>query len=424
MSSAPHPGKNPGSTRFHHRYAGYGDTVNFGSGSVLVREHLAADTSHELAKLDRLRDVWAEHRRPHPPGRPDEARHALFQRHARELRALAGYTAPPVEQLHADEEALATTAADCRAVQELTPTYLHLLAQRFPGFDRPAPWSPETGDRIAAAARLEAAPVVRAAHVFLACAAELAPATPEQDRPGPPQHWRHPLPWALASLSLLRSNYPPPALDHRLTSELHDAASGTDHTRRVSGLVPVLARMEAAALRNELSYSVPGSKYRPPRTEPLAAAVHRRIQEHVTSRSGSLALVLRELDATSRIASDAGSTGEAHGNLRCDDVAARALVSRGPICRWVSVDLTMADGAVQILVAVQDVGTPATGVLAVTAGAWLSAGGSETDILDLACTECVTLGPTDTAGERWPDVERFVDTVMDTTVDRIARLGR
>ncbi|WP_141921688.1 hypothetical protein [Haloactinospora alba] len=397
--------------------------MNFGSGSVLVREHLAADTSRELAKLDRLRDVWAEHRRPHPPDRPDEARHALIQRHARELRALAGHTATPVEQLRADEEALATTAADCRAVQELTPTYLHLLAQRFPGFDHPAPWSPEAGERIADAARIEAHPVVRAAHVFLACAAELAPAAPEQDRPGPPQHWRHPLPWALASLSLLRSNYPPLALDHRLASELHDAASGTDHTRRVSGLVPVLAGMEAAALRKELGCSVPGGKYRPPRTEPLAAAVHRRVQEHVTSRSGYLALVLRELDTTARVTSEAGSAEEAPENLRCDDAAARALVSRGPVCRWVSVDLTMADGTVRMLVAVQDVGTPATGVLAVTAGAWLATGGSETDILDLACTRCVTLIPTDTAGERWPEVERFVDTVVDTTADRLARLG-
>src|SRR5690606_2450751 len=72
-----------------------------------------------------------------------------------------------------------------------------------------------------------------------------------------------------------------------------------------------------------------------------------------------------------------------------------------------------AERGVDLLVAVHDVGDPPSGALAVTAG--------PAEVLDAASTDCVTLLPGDSAHERWPAVEAFVDDAVSRALDRLTR---
>ncbi|NYE49658.1 hypothetical protein HDA32_004778 [Spinactinospora alkalitolerans] len=418
--------------------------MNSRRGHELAPTRFPLDVQRRLAALDRLREIWADHQTRRPGHLWADDRRRLFRRHVLELRALAGQggVASPAaarmaaqgwdaaevddalrERLRHEEQALVAMAADCRAGQPLTADYLGDLARTIPDFDEPVPAHQGTGEYLAEAAAVETHPVIRAAHLQLMCERALESAG-QRTPAGPPLHHR-PLPWAVASLSLMRSNYPPLIMDRRLAAP-HDAArSRADEEARLAGLVCLLAELEIAALRGELSWAARASGQPPANTAPLATAIHRRLLEHLRHGAGSLRLVLRELDPGARAAVDAGDIGDDERHRgRLDAAAERAMFSRGPGCWWVSLDLTVADAALRLLLAVQDVGTPATGVLAVTADARLLTDESAADVLDLACTDCVTLIPTDSAGERWPAVEEFADDAISRAVNSLTRALR
>ncbi|CAM3637683.1 hypothetical protein GCM10009799_26420 [Nocardiopsis rhodophaea] len=366
-----------------------------------------------LADLDRLRDVCTGHHRHTLGEPPHEALRRVLRRHLRELRSLAAHEDAGPEQLRADEEILLEMAAECRSGECLTPAYLTDLARRAPDFGVPPDLPEDAGKVLAEAATVETHPVIRAAHVFLVCEGELWP-----DRPAPPPP--HPLPWVLASLSLLRSNHPPLPMDRRLAAQLAAARSRPDHYERLLALIPIFADLMTAALRAELCRTPAAA---PPShgPAPLAAALHRRIQEHLRRRGDSLTPVLRELDPTARATHSAGDVSEEAVAQQCDAAAARALFERGPDCWWSSVEITVMDAVLRLLVVVQQVGAPSSGVLAVTADGVLTCSEGPVDVLDLACTDCVTLIPTDCADERWPAVESFIDDVTSRAIHRLTQ---
>ncbi|CAM3540909.1 hypothetical protein NOGI109294_01535 [Nocardiopsis gilva] len=366
-----------------------------------------------LADLDRLRDVCADHYRHTPGERAYEILRRGLRRHLRELRVLAGREDAGPDRLRADEDILLEMAAECRSGECLTPAYLADLTRRAPDFGMPPDLPEDAGKVLAEAATVETHPLIRAAHLFLTCEGELWP-----DRPTPPP--QHPLPWVLASLSLLRSNQPPLPMDRRLAGQLAAARSRPDPHERLIALIPIFADLMTAALRAEICRTPAAT---PPShgPAPLAGALHRRIQEHLRRRGDSLALVLRELDPTTRATHNAGDVSEGALAKRCDDAATRALFERGPDCWWSSVEIAVADAVLRLLVVVQQVGTPANGVLAVTADGVLACPEGPVDVLDLACTDCVTLIPTDCADERWPAVESFVDDVASRAIDRLTQ---
>ncbi|RCV55688.1 hypothetical protein DEF28_05200 [Marinitenerispora sediminis] len=396
-----------------------------------------------LAALDRLREIWAEHQTRRPRHRWAEDRRRFFRRHVVELRTLAGLLDAKVaraerlsdgwdrleitpelrERLRREEEALVEMASACTAGQPLTADYLTALALTIPDFDDPSFPVDQAAASLAEAAAVETHPVIRAAHIQLICEAVLEPAPAPAAGPalGPQPHQR-PLPWAMASLALMRSNYPPLVMDHRLAEQHRRARFRASEQDRLVELTALLADLEIAALRGELSWSAQHRDQPSANTAPLATAMQRRIVEHLRRQANSLALVLRELDSSARFAVSAGATDDdAARRGRLDAAAERALFTRGPGCWWAALDLTVTDGTLRLLVAVQDVGAPATGVLAVTADAQLRTAGSQGDALDLACTDCVTLIPTDGADERWPDVAEFVDDVVSRAMHRLTQ---
>ncbi|WP_026123719.1 hypothetical protein, partial [Nocardiopsis chromatogenes] len=240
--------------------------------------------------------------------------------------------------------------------------------------------------------------------------------------PGPAPHLR-PLPWALASLSLMRSDHPPLAADRRIGARLDAALAQTSPEARTAALAALFADLQTAALRARLSTPQRGrpDADAPPPSALLASAVHRRLLVHLRRRTGPLSQVLRELAPDASAEVEAADIAEGPRRDRCEAAAERALFVPGPGCRWAALDLRAAGTAVELVVAVHDVGGPPTGALAVTASAVLDTPQGPEEVLDPACTDCVTLVPGDTAGDRWPCVEEFVDDAVSRTVDRLAR---
>ncbi len=364
-------------------------------------------------------------------------RRRIFRWHARELRELAGQGAAAElrEQVRGDEDALVAMEADCRSGRRLTGDYLSGLARRIPDFEETVPLPEHTGDLLAEAAAVETHPVIRAAHLHLTCEETLRRVAQRDGLPGPPLSLR-PLPWALASLSLLRSTYPPLIMDHRLVEAHRAARSQPTQWDRLTALVPLFADLETVSLRSELSWAAPlhadpdqrspvspGAHFTVvrPRPAPLMAALHRRILERLRFRSASFTLVLRELDPAAQADVTAGDIETAPQRNRCEAAAARALFRLGPGCRWASLDIAATEARLRLLVLVQDVGAPPTGALAVTADAWLTVEDRSIDVLDPAYTDSVTLVPTDGADDRRSEVEGFVDDVVARALDRLTR---
>ncbi|MFC7327530.1 hypothetical protein [Marinactinospora rubrisoli] len=418
--------------------------MNTPRGLDLALSRFPDNVRRRLAALDRLREIWAEHQTRRPRHRWAEDRRRFFRRHVVELRALAGLLDAKVaraerlsrgwerldvspelrERLSQEEEALVRMASECTAGQPLTADYLEALAREIPDFDGPPSPTELAGASLAEAASVETHPVIRAAHIQLICETALEPAVTAGPAPGPPAH-RRPLPWAMASLALMRSNYPPLVMDHRLAGQHERARFQAGEWERLVELTLLLADLETASLRGELSWSAQQRDQPPVNTAPLATAIQRRVVEHLRHQAASLALVLRELDSAARFAVSAGvPEGDPVLEERLDAAAERALFTRGPGCWWAALDLTVTDGTLRLLIAVQDVGNPATGVLAVTADALLRTAGSQGDALDLACTDCVTLIPTDGADERWPDVAEFVDDAVSQAVHSLTQAMR
>ncbi|PSK97100.1 hypothetical protein CLV63_109103 [Murinocardiopsis flavida] len=407
-----------------------------------------ADIRGRLVEVDRLREVWAARRRRRTDDERAEDQRRGFRRHIVELRAAAGLGAVPApaarravwsladlgpgdsalrERLRAEEDALAAMAADCRAGQVLDAAYLTRLAASIPDFGAAGPRG--VGD-LAADTAVETHPLIRAAHLHVKCAEVLAAAGPPADvsdgsgdsggAGGVPARLR-PLPWALGSLALIRSDYAPLIMDHRLAHRHAAALHLGDARLRLGAVVRLFTDLQTAALRADVSASAAAHKPVQGGSTALAGAVHRAIGDRLRRAADSTALVLRTLDGSARASVRAGTADDGDTRERSDDAAERALFHRGPGCWWASLELAVSDAALRVLVAVQDVGSAVTGVLAVTADARLTTREGVGDALDLASTECVTLVPTDSAGERWPAIEVFVDDVLARAIERLTK---
>lgn len=392
----------------------------------LAPERLPDSVRHRLARLDRLRDIWTEQRCNRVGVQRVPGRRALLRTHARELLTLADQdtTVPgPREREHRDEDALVRMAADCHTGYRLSGVDLTDLARTLPGPAATVPLSESDGQRLADAAAVRAHPVVRAAHVYLTCQETLERAAAhDSSAPAPSPH--RPLPWAVATLTLLRSTYPPLVMDHRLAGTYRAAMAGTDGRERLLALVELFTDLQTAAMRDELSRSgetSPPSVATAHSAGSLSAALHRCVLEHIRTRNASFSLVLHELDPAARVGVSAGDIGTAPECGRCDAAAARALFRRGPGCRWASLEVATAEATLRLLLLVQDVGSPPTGVLVVTADAWLTTADRSMDALDPACTDCVTLLPTDSLDDRRAEVTAFVDDMIARALGRLTR---
>ncbi|WP_344972714.1 hypothetical protein [Salinactinospora qingdaonensis] len=403
-------------------------------GFELAPIRFSDDVRRRLTAVDRLREVWASHPTRRPGQQEGEVQRRFFRRHMLELHALSGADPLPEatvrhlvaggwesaeidaatrERFRRTEEALLAMAEDCRAGQALTPDYLEYLARRLPAGGEPTSITEGFSDEIAAAATVDTHPIIRAAHLYVACERALmatAQAPPEQ---APPWHWL--LPWAVASFSLMRANYPPLVMDRRLAGAPHRP----DAEEHLGVVVELFIGLQTAAMRGELSWT-PTGPGRSAATGALGTTIHRRLLEHMRGCAASLTPVLREIDANARTAVGEGAGPEPPAlRARLEAAAERALFLPGPECRWVELTATVAGTTVSLVVAVQDVGTPATGVLAVTADARHGEAGGGHDMLDLASTDCVTIIPADSADERQGDVVAFVDDTVSRTVEQL-----
>ncbi|MDA2805990.1 hypothetical protein [Nocardiopsis suaedae] len=385
----------------------------------LSGEDLPASLRRSLGRLDRLHALSQQRCRTGPREGGDGLRRAV-ERHVRELRALAGQPGSPARR-GLDADSLCAVAAEPPSGSPLTADRLAELARRIPDFDPPAPAPPIGGAADAAqAAAAETHPVVRAALLFQRTAEALGRRLEETGTgPGPAPHLR-PLPWALASLSLMRSDHPPLAADRRIGARLAAALAHPSPGARTAALAALFADLQTAALRARLSTPLRGRHDAPP-SALLASAVHRRVLVHLRHRTGPLSQVLRELDPEASVGVEAADIAEGPRRDRCEAAAERALFVTGPGCRWAALGLRAAGARVELVVAVHDVGGPPTGALAVTASAVLDTPQGPEEVLDPACTDCVTLVPGDTAGDRWPCVEELIDDAVSRTVDRLAR---
>ncbi|WP_239647508.1 hypothetical protein [Nocardiopsis baichengensis] len=383
-------------------------------------EDLPAPLRRSLGRLDRLHELCQQRCRSGPREGPDGLRDTV-ERHVRELRALAGQPGSPARS-GLDADALCAVAAEPPSGAPLTADRLAALARRIPDFDPPAP-APPIGDAagVARAAAAETHPVVRAALVFRHTTEALGRRLEETGTvsTGPPPHLR-PLPWALASLSLLRSDHLPIAADRRIGTRLGAAVGAPSPEARTAALAALFADLQTAAIRARLSSPLHGRAEAQP-SALLASALHRRVLVHLRRRTGPLSQVLRQVDPEAAAHVEAADVAEGARLEHCAAAAERALFVTGPGCRWVALDLRAAGASLELLVAVHDVGGPPTGALAVTASAVMDTPDGPEEVLDPACTDCVTLVPGDSAGDRWPCVEEFVDDAVSRAVDRLAR---
>ncbi|MDA2815220.1 hypothetical protein O4J56_31550 [Nocardiopsis sp. RSe5-2] len=387
---------------------------------TLSGEDLPASLRRSLGRLDRLHALGQQRCRTGPCEGADGLRRAV-ERHVRELRALAGQPGSPARR-GLDVDSLCAVAAEPPSGSPLTAGRLAALARRIPDFDPPAPAPPiGTAAEAAQAAATETHPVVRAALLFQRTAEALGRRLEETGTAARPAPYLRPLPWALASLSLMRSDHPPLAADRRIGGRLDAALAHGAPDDRTAALAELFADLQTAALRTRLSTPLRGRPDVPPPSALLASAVHRRILVHLRHRTGPLSQVLRELDPDASAGVEAADVAEGPRRDRCEAAAERALFVPGPGCRWAALGLRAAGASVELVVTVHDVGGPPTGALAVTASAVMDTPRGPEEVLDPACTDCVTLVPGDTAGDRWPCVEEFVDEAVSRTVDRLAR---
>lgn len=414
--------------------------MSYPQGPDTSPSQLPGDVRDRLVEVDRLRDVWAARRqRRTDRERADDQRRG-FRRHIVELRAAAGLGAVPApaarravwslddlgphdaslrDRLSVEEDALAGMAAACRAGQVLDAAYLTHLAASIPDFGTAAP-ADITG--LTADAAVETHPLIRSAHLHVRCAAMLhAAEAPSGRAPGGVAAHLRPLPWALASLALIRSNYAPLIMDHRLVHRHSAALSLVDGHRGLGAMVRLFTDLQTVALRADVSRAAAGHDPDSGGSTALAGAVHRRVEDRLRNGADSTVLVLRTLDGAARASVTAGNADDMATRERSNSAAERALFHRGPGCWWVSLDLAVSDAALRVLIAVQEVGNPATGLLAVTADARLTTKDGVGDALDLASTECVTLIPTDSVGERWAAVEAFVDDALSRAIEHLTK---
>src|SRR5690606_19034188 len=280
--------------------------------------------------------------------------------------------------------------------------------------------APGLGERLAAclaeATAVWTHPVVRAALVYL-CAERALPADGGAEPPAP---GTDPLPWAVASLALMRANHPPLTADHRRVSVRLPRQRAPQPQERLVQLVRLFAELQVAVMRGELSWAAADVGGSVEHGRALARAVHRRLLEYLRRRAPALAMLLRELDPATRVRVTSGDTADVgEHRSRMDLAADRALLARGGPSWWVCLEADCTDSTLRLLLTVRGVGAPATGVLAVTADALVDSPGGVEDALDLASTDCVTLLSSDSVDERWPEVAALSDESISRAVNRL-----
>ncbi|WP_017585144.1 hypothetical protein [Nocardiopsis ganjiahuensis] len=377
----------------------------------------------DLRDVDRLRAVWAAQRQGHPLDVRGAARRELTRDRVREWGG-----GPELTEL------LLTGAS--ASGEPMTGPHIAALAGRVAALPE-TEWTPGTRRALrpfrtalstehtldlARAAVVPAHPVVRAAHTYAECVRILTEATggPEatgEGGDGFDAPWA--LPWVLASRVLQRADLPPLLLDPGCPPP--GPCTKQDPEERLAPLVSHMARLVTGALRGELGWARgdrPGAGAPVP---PLTAVTRRRVLDYVRSRRDPVALILRALDpgASATVSSGDGGAATARGGPEPLD---RALFTPGAAYWWTCLELVVGDTSLSLYVLVQDVGSPPSGVLAVTANARLVTPEGDRETLEMSRSDSVTVMPTDCVDDRWPQVRDLVDEAVSRSMNELTRL--
>ncbi|WP_017604620.1 hypothetical protein [Nocardiopsis alkaliphila] len=360
----------------------------------------------ELTDVDRLRVIWAEQRQAQARWARSAARRALT--HDR-IRTWGG----------GSELAELWSAEPTEIGPPLTEDHLLELAERTaelsPESRRPrTPLRSEHARALLEVMNLPVHPVVRAAHTYTECARildELGGGCRETPEEGPP--WF--LPWVLASQVLQRADHPPLSPDPHTPPP--EPPFGPGPEEHFAELVSHFARLVTEALRGELgrSFETAPATERP--APPLAAVTRRRVLDYVRSRSTSVALILRALDphAEATVTSGDGSRDQAA-------IPPRFLLTPGTSHWWIRLDLVVGEASLSLYVVIQDVGSPPSGVLAVTAEARLTTPAGVRETLRMSGSDSVTVMPSDCVDDRWPQVRELVDEALSRSMNELTRV--
>ncbi|MFE6304032.1 hypothetical protein [Nocardiopsis sp. NPDC057823] len=369
-------------------------------------ERLPDRVREELTDVDRLRRIWSGHRQ----AQPREAREAARRSLVRSRIEGAGVGGPLAEYL---ESAL----ADGMGGRALDPDYVLELADRVHSLPDPgafrAPAAPlveyDRARAVAAPAAVPGHPLVRAAHTY----AETLAAVTELDRGNEAPRL---LPWLVAALVLRRADLPPLPPVHP------PAGPGPDSDESLAPTVSALARAVTAALRDELSWTPPGSAPDPGEpVPPLAAVTRRRVTDHLRSHRESVGLILRGLDPAARAVVRTGGHDSGAGAEGLSE-AGRAVLTPGAAHWWTALELTVEDTTLSLVVVVQEIGRPRTGVLAVTVDGRLTDPDGVRDVPGISGTEAVTLMPADCVDDRWPRIRDLVDEGVSLALGGLTRV--
>lgn len=368
-------------------------------------ERLPERVREELTDVDRLREIWTQHRQGRPREEHEAARRDLVRRRVRELGG-----GPELADL------LLSATAEEAAATPVTAGVVAELAEHVRALPGAGPYrSPEhrldegRAGALAEAAALPVHPVVRAAHVY----AEAEAALEEIEGAGDGE-WL--LPWVLASLVLRRAGLPP------LLPCRPPSFTGRGPVEGFAGTVSRFAHMVTWTMREELSWAPGDAPSSGAPVPPLAAVIRRRLAEHLRSRSEAVALILRALDPQTRTSVRSGGS-DSPGPDRADALsAARTLLTPGAAHWWNVLELSVGDASLALTVVVQEIGRPRTGVLAVTADACLTTPEGARDIPDVSGAEGVTAMPTDSADERWPQIRDLVDEAVSRAMSELTQV--
>lgn len=349
--------------------------------------------------VDRLRDIWAQHRRSQSPDAREAAWKELAHRRVREWGA-----GPALEEL------MVSLAAGGAAGRPITAAFVVQLSERIgdlspdsPSRPRRGPLDSEQALRVARAAAAPVHPVVRAARTYAECVTVL------DEREPPDEAGTHvwALPWVLASLTLRRADFPPLLPDP--LSPPPWVGLGPDE--RLVELSRHFARMTTGALLEELSWtSEPATEPHTPASS-LATVIRRRVLDYVRSCRESVALILRSLDPESHTSVYSGGSDGSEPGTTASEVA-DTLLTPGAAHWWTALELSADGASLRLFVVVQEVGRPNTGVLAVTAHARITTPEGTRDALRMSGTDDVAVMPTDSADDRWPRVHDLVDEAV------------
>ena len=381
-----------------------------------VGERLPDHVRTELTDVDRLRAVWAEHRRHQDPKERATARRALAHD-----RVLGWGGGPELTELLLAEPAGAEPLSTEGSIAELATRVADLSFTAW-GL-APTPLPAEHLRTLAEAVRLPVHPVVRAAHAYAECVrlSEVpghglteplvdAPRNGTVRRPPPV------LAWVLASRVLQRAGHPPLPLDPRTPPPEPPVDPGID--RHVAELVPHFARLVTEALRWEIGWRSGTDPLPATPVSPLAAVTRRRVLDHVRSRSASVALILRALDPGARTVV---TSGEGHHD-QASATSRPGLLTPGAAHWWTRLDLLMEEASLTLHVVVQNVGSPPSGVLAITADARLTTPTGAREALEMSGSDSVTVMPSDCVDDRWPQVRDLVDEAVSRAMNELTRV--